>query len=124
MKTAWLIDDDQEMSTAIGLMLKVLGFETRAFLGAPSAGKALLEGPQPDLILLDINMPKVSGKDFLEFLRLRDEYQHLPVVMLSSEYTDVQISEVLDMGADAYVSKPVSTEELGAAIEQAMAKRA
>ena len=123
MKTAWLVDDDQEMSTAVGLMLKMLGFQTRAFLSAPAAGKALLEGPQPDLILLDINMPKVSGKDFLEFLRLRDEYKHLPVVMLSSEFTDVQISEVLDLGANAYVSKPVSTEELEAAIAQAFASR-
>lgn len=124
MKTAWLVDDDQEMSTAVGLMLKMLGFQTRAFLSAPSAGKALLQDPPPDLILLDINMPKVSGKDFLEFLRLRDEYKHLPVVMLSSEFTDVQISEVLDLGADAYVSKPVSTEELEDAIEQAFARRA
>lgn len=120
MKIAWLIDDDEEMSTAVGLMLQVIGFQTRAFLDAPSAGKALLQDEHPDLILLDINMPKVSGKDFLEFLRSRDEYKGLPVVMLTSEFSDVQMGEFLDLGADGYVVKPVSMGELEKAVDQAL----
>lgn len=123
MKTAWLVDDDEEMATAVGLMFKLLGYSTRSFLNAPSAANALLGGLRPDLILLDINMPQVSGKDFLEFVRRRPEFNQLPVLMLSSEFADVQIAEFLKLGADGYVTKPVSLEELESAVDRALENR-
>lgn len=123
MKTAWLVDDDEEMVTAIGLMFKLLGYSTRSFLDATSAGAALLDGQRPDLILLDINMPQVSGKEFLEFVRQRPEFDQLPILMLSSEFADVQINEFLRQGADGYITKPVSMEELEVAISRADEKR-
>jgi two-component system chemotaxis response regulator CheY len=123
VKTAWLVDDDEEMATAVGLMFKLLGYSTRSFLNAPSAANALLGGLRPDLILLDINMPQVSGKDFLEFVRCRPEFSQLPVLMLSSEFADVQIAEFLKLGADGYVTKPVSLEELESAVDRALENR-
>lgn len=123
MKSAWLVDDDEEMATAVGLMFKMLGYSTRSFLDAPSAAAALLGRQCPDLILLDINMPQVSGKDFLEFVRQRPEFNSLPVLMLSSEFSDVKINELLKLGADGYVTKPVSMDELEAAIQKASEKR-
>ncbi len=120
MKIAWLVDDDEEMATAVGLMCKLLDFKVRSFLDAPSAARALLDEAAPDLILLDINMPQVSGKDFLEFVRQRPEFKGLPVVMLSSEFADVQIDELLKLGADGYVTKPVSMDELEAAVGKAL----
>ena len=124
MKEAWLIDDDEEMSTAVGLMLKMLDYSIRSFLTAPEAARALLKGEMPALVLLDINMPQVSGEDFLEFVRLRNAFDELPIVMISSEFTDVNVDKYLTMGADAYVFKPVSVDELEKAIHQAVAKRA
>ncbi|MEX1071713.1 MAG: response regulator [Anaerolineales bacterium] len=124
MKQAWLVDDDEEMAAAVSLMIKVLGYSPRSFLAAPDAGRALLSGERPDLILLDLNMPQVSGKDFLEFVRSRAEFDQLPIVMLSSEFSDKHVNELLDIGADAYVSKPVSIEELESAIGKAVNKRA
>ncbi|MBE3037462.1 MAG: response regulator [Chloroflexi bacterium] len=53
-------------------------------LGAPAA-QTLLDGGRPDLFILDINMPGVSGIDFLEFLRRRKDLKNIPVVMLSTE---------------------------------------
>ncbi len=123
MKSAWLVDDDEEMATAVSLMFKLLGYGTKSFLDAPSAAAALLGGQRPDLILLDINMPQVSGKDFLEFVRQRKEFDSLPVLMLSSEFSDVKINELLKLGADGYVTKPVSMDELDQAIKQASEKR-
>jgi CheY-like chemotaxis protein len=58
----------------------------------------------------------------LEFVRRRPEWKDLPVVMLSSEATDVQIDEALRLGADAYITKPVSVDELETAIATAMKK--
>jgi len=124
MKLAWLVDDDEEMAIAVSLMVKMLGYSTRSFLTAPDAARALLNGERPELILLDLNMPQVSGKDFLEFVRLRAEFDHLPIVMVSSEFADKQVDELLSLGADGYIFKPVSMDELEAAIEEAVSKRA
>ncbi|MCE7921306.1 MAG: response regulator [Chloroflexi bacterium CFX1] len=67
-------------------------------------------------------MPEVSGLDMLEFLRLRPEGKHLPVVMLSSEATDVMVDKAMRLGADGYVMKPVTIEELERAMAQAFYK--
>jgi len=122
-KTIWLVDDDEEMLRAVNLMLQMLDFETRFFLRALPAAKALLAGGKPDVLLLDINMPEVSGLDMLEFVRLRTELNNLPVIMLSTEAADVTVDKAMSLGADGYVTKPVMIDELGAEISQAMKKR-
>jgi len=67
-------------------------------------------------------MPEVSGIDFLEFLRMRDDLKEIPVVMLSSETTDIQVDEAMRIGANAFVFKPVTLEELEEAIRIALPK--
>lgn len=120
MRKVWIIDDDDEMSHAINLMLQLLEFSVEIHRDARSAARCLIEESNPDLILLDINMPEISGIDFLEFLRMRNEFRHIPVVMLSSETTDVQVDEAMDLGADGFIFKPVTIEELEAAINKAL----
>ncbi len=120
MKLVWIVDDDEEMIRAVQLMLRLLDYETRYFLGARPAARELLSGKRPDLFILDINMPEVSGLDMLEFLRRRKDFQEIPVVMLSTEAADVLIDRALALGADAYVTKPVATDELKAALEKAL----
>ena len=73
MKKIWIVDDDEEMIQAVQLMLKLLNCDVTGHLNARLAAQALLAGGQPDLMLLDINMPEVSGLDMLEFLRKSDE---------------------------------------------------
>ncbi|HET9914345.1 MAG TPA: response regulator [Anaerolineales bacterium] len=112
MKQVWIVDDDEEMSNAIGLMLKMLNCEVMTFKSARSAAQRLLTGKTPDLMILDISMPEVSGLDLLEFLRRRKEWKELPILMLSSEAADDMVDQALQMGADSYLSKPVTIEEL------------
>jgi len=119
MKKIWIVDDDEEMARAVTLMLKLLNCEVRHFLNARLAAKAVLEGNRPELFILDINMPEVNGIMMLEFLRQRPEVKNLPVIMLSSEATDLQIDEAINKGADAYVTKPVTLEELEHAMNTA-----
>jgi len=116
VKAAWIVDDDEEMSHAVKLMLQLLEFEVSTFPNARSAGQALLAGRRPDLLVLDINMPEVTGIDFLEFVRSRAEFKHLPVVMLSTETADQQVDEALRLGANEFVFKPVTIEELERAV--------
>lgn len=122
-KQIWVVDDDEEMSRAVRLMVKLLDGETTAFFNARSAAQAVLDGRRPDLFILDINMPEVTGLDLLEFLRRRETTKNLPVVMLSTEASDVMIDRAKSLGADAYVSKPVTIEELERAMAEAFAKR-
>jgi two-component system chemotaxis response regulator CheY len=119
MKQVWIVDDDEEMGRAVSLMLKLLDCETRYFFHPRLAARALLDGGHPDLMVLDINMPEVSGLDMLEFVRRRREWKHLPVIMLSSEAADVMVDKAMQMGADGYVMKPVTIEELEKVMSQA-----
>jgi two-component system chemotaxis response regulator CheY len=83
----------------------------------------LLTGKSPDLLVLDVNMPEVSGLDFLEFLRRRKEWKKLPIIMLSSEAADSTVDKAMHMGADVYLIKPVTIEELENAMATVLQKR-
>ena len=112
MKTIWIVDDEYEVANSVRLFLDLLGYGCQIFNSARSAAQELLKGKRPDAILLDINMPQVSGLEFLQFLRSKQQWTKVPVVMLSSEDAEVQIDQALKMGANAYLTKPVTIEEL------------
>ncbi len=117
----WHVDDDEEMLRAMDMMLQMLSYKTRYFLHPRPASAALLQAKKlPDALLLDINMPEVSGLDMLEFVRRHNKLKNIPTVILSTEASDVTVDEALALGADAYVTKPVLIEELEAAIRQAI----
>ena len=118
MNQVWMVDDDEEMSRAVGLMLRLLDCKTRFFSNSRQAAQTLLAGETPDLLFLDVNMPEVSGLDLLEFIRRRPAWNQLPIVMFSAEGTDADIDKAKSLGANAYLVKPVSFEELEIAIRQ------
>jgi CheY-like chemotaxis protein len=122
MKQVWVVDDDEEMSEAIGLMLKVLDCEVTLFHSARAVAQKLLTSQPPHLLILDINMPEVSGLDLLEFLRRRPKWKELPIVILSSETDDGVVEKAFQLGADAYVRKPATLEELEQAMETSIHK--
>ena len=122
MRNIWVVDDDEEMSRAIGLMLKLLDCEVTTFFNVRSAARSVVSGKKPDLLILDLNMPEISGLDMIEFLRRRPDSKHLPIVMLSSEAADVIVDKALALGADSYVMKPVTIEELEKAMASAFYK--
>jgi two-component system chemotaxis response regulator CheY len=122
MKQIWIVDDDDEMNNAIGLMVKMLNCEVMTFKSARSAAQKLLTGKTPEVLILDINMPEVSGLDMLEFLRRRKEWKELPIIMLSSEAADNMVDQAMQMGADSYLVKPVTIEELEKSMAIALQK--
>jgi DNA-binding response OmpR family regulator len=122
MKDIWVVDDDEEMSYAVGLMLKLLDCRVTTFYNVRSAAQNIVGGKKPELLILDINMPEISGLDMVEFLRRRADTKELPIVMLSSEATDLIVDRALELGADSYVMKPVTVEELEKAMDAAFFK--
>jgi DNA-binding response OmpR family regulator len=123
MNQVWLVDDDAEMSQAVALMLSLLDCKARIFSRSRQAAKALLAGGCPELLFLDVNMPEVTGLDLLEFIRHRHDWQKLPIWMLSAEGTDADIDRAMSLGANGYLIKPVSFEELEKAVRQVMPKK-
>lgn len=122
MRNIWTVDDDEEMSRAIGLMLQMLDCDVTAFNNVRAAAQMFASGRKPDLLILDINMPEVTGLDMVEFLRRRPDTKDLPIVMLSSEAGDTMVDKALELGADSYVMKPVTIEELDKAMAAAFYK--
>ncbi len=123
MRNVWLVDDDEEMAQAVSLMLSLMDCQIQTYRDARTAARTLLAGECPDLLLLDINMPEVSGLDLLEFIRRRQTWQKMPILILSTEANDAQVDRALDLGADGYLVKPVTIDELEEAIKYALEHR-
>lgn len=66
------------------------------------------QSPRPDLILLDLNMPKVSGRQVLERLKEYPELDHIPVVVLTTSSQEEDILRSYDLGCNSYITKPVN----------------
>ncbi len=122
-KIAWSVDDDNNLREALCMMLNLIGYETRAFSGARKAAAALMAGDRPDILFLDINMPEVSGIEFLKIIRGKSIWDDIPVLIASSESAEIQVEVAIRLGADGYVFKPVNFEELQLAIDSAVKRR-
>jgi CheY-like chemotaxis protein len=79
------------------------GEEALAFIPRWEAGEAL-----PAVILLDINLPKVSGLEVLRQLKAHERFRRIPVVMLTSSREDRALTTAYDLGVNSYIEKPVS----------------
>ena len=78
------------------------------YLAASKAGG--VECPKPDLILLDLNMPGIGGKEFLKRIKADDEFDTIPVVILTTSDSDQDILESYKLHASGYVKKPVTLD--------------
>lgn len=121
--TAWIADDDAEIRSAMALMMRLLGYELRGFKDVRSLAAYMSHGDRPDILFLDINMPEVSGLDFLSVLRTRPEYSNLPILIISSEGQEQNVEKVIRLGGDGFVFKPIIFEELESAINIAVKRR-
>lgn len=74
--------------------------------------------PFPDLILLDINMPVMDGRETLKAIRDDGQLHTIPVIMLTTSNNDQDVEESYNMGANAFVSKPVSQDDFVKAVVQ------
>ena len=104
MANITLIDDDENIVASVSLALENHGHAVTAFYDGVS-GLAALESDPPDLVILDVKMPRMDGMEVLRRLRQTSE---LPVIMLTSK--DEEIDEILgfNLGADDYIHKPFS----------------
>ncbi len=115
-----LVEDEEKLARFVELELKHEGYQVdKAFDGRDGLEKA--EGGNYELILLDIMLPGLNGLEVLR--RLRKEENAVPVIMLTARDAVMDKVTGLDMGADDYITKPFSIEELLARIRAALRKQ-
>ena len=113
----YIIEDEESISKLIKLYLTKEQMEVKTFLNAEDALKDLNEGYRPNLIILDLNLPGMSGFEFLEELQKQFSKDLPSVMILSARDTDEDIIKGLGYGADEFVTKPFSPGVLVARVK-------
>ncbi|HLR25044.1 MAG TPA: response regulator transcription factor [Fodinibius sp.] len=110
-KTILVVDDEQDLLDLIEYNLKKEGFNVlKAEDG--QEGIEVTQKYRPDLILLDIMMPKMNGLEVVECLRNDDKLSHTPVIFLTARGDEKTEIKGLNKGGDDYITKPISTKKL------------
>ncbi len=110
-KTVLLVDDEPNIVLSLEFLMKRAGYEVRVASDGDAAMDSIKNNP-PDLILLDINMAKRDGFEVCQLIRTNPAWRDIRVIMLTAKGRDVEREKGLAMGADDYITKPFSTQEV------------
>ncbi|GAB4220465.1 MAG: response regulator transcription factor [Acidobacteriota bacterium] len=121
MHTVMVVDDDPDILDLVSFNLSRAGF------GCVSAADGIqawdtLQRRTPDLVVLDLMLPGVSGLDLLRRLKVHESFQRIPVVVLSARGEEVDRVLGLELGADDYVTKPFSVRELVLRVQRVLSR--
>jgi len=111
-----IVDDEPNIVISLEFLMKKEGFDI-AIAGDGEEALAKVASFKPDLLLLDVMMPKKSGFEVCEALRADPALAGLLIVMLTAKGRDTEVAKGLAIGADAYVTKPFSTKDLVAKVK-------
>lgn len=121
-KTVLIIEDEADAAELFAEMMRVSGF--RVFKTSSSAPAIeMMAAQKPDVVLLDIMMPGVSGLDILRQMREDPLLAEIPVVIVSAKGMPADIQHGMEAGASTYLTKPVGFLELKEAVERALQSR-
>jgi DNA-binding response OmpR family regulator len=112
-----IVDDEKDIVETLAFMLKQKGFETiTAYDG--EEGLKLAKEENPDLIILDVMMPKINGYKICRLLKFDSKYKNIPIIMVTArgQAQDVAIGE--ETGADEYITKPFEFNDLFECIDK------
>lgn len=121
-KTVLIIEDEEDAAELFAEMMRVSGFRVlKTSNSTPAIG--MMSSEKPDVIILDIMMPEISGLDILRQMRRNPELAGIPVVVVSAKSMPADIREGMEAGASTYLTKPVGFLELREAVERALVSR-
>jgi len=124
-KCALIIEDDPDIAETVRYNLASEGFETRvALTGEEGLSFALDPDNSPNLIVLDLMLPGMSGMDLCRRLRRETQTRRTPIIMLTAKASEADRVAGLDIGADDYIAKPFSVRELLARVRAVLRRAA
>jgi two-component system, OmpR family, alkaline phosphatase synthesis response regulator PhoP len=117
MRSVLIVDDEPNIVLSLQFLMKKAGFDVRT---ARDGEEALTEIARaaPDLVLLDVMMPKRDGFDVCQTVRANPAWQGIRIVLLTAKGRDVEREKGLALGADDYVTKPFSTRDVLERVEK------
>ncbi|MBI5946370.1 MAG: response regulator [Chloroflexi bacterium] len=120
-KTVMIIEDEPDAAELFAEMMRINGYRViKVVSNAPSM--SMLSKEKPDVVLLDIMMPDVSGLDILGYMRREADLVNIPVIVVSAKSMPGDIKVGLEAGASIYLTKPVGFLDLKQAVEQVLQK--
>ena len=115
-KTVLIVDDERNIMISLRHLMSKAGYEV-LYAADGEEALALAESAAPDLILLDVMIPKRDGYDVCQSIRAMPALEKTRIIMLTAKGLEVEMEKGLALGADAYLTKPFSTKELVATVQ-------
>ena len=115
-------DDDPDILALVSFRLQKAGYEILEARTGEEAVRVALDR-LPDLAILDVMMPLVDGYEATRRLRQHEETRRMPVILLTARVQEEDIARGFDAGADDYVKKPFSPQELGSRVQAVLGRR-
>jgi DNA-binding response OmpR family regulator len=116
-KRILVVDDEPNIVISLEFLMKREGFAVEIAADGEAALEALA-GSAPDLVILDVMLPKMNGFEVCQQIRANPRWRGIRILMLTARGRDREIAKGLGLGADAYVTKPFSTRDLVAQVKQ------
>ena len=122
-KTVLIVEDEEDAAELFAEMMRVSGFRVlKTSSSAPAI--SIMNAEKPDVVILDIMMPEVSGLDILRQMRIDPGLSSIPVVVVSAKSMPADIKNGMEAGASTYITKPVGFLDLKEAVERAISGKA
>jgi len=118
-KRVLIVDDEPNIVISLEFLMKREGFRVSVAADGEAALRAVEESP-PDLVLLDIMLPKKNGFEVCQAIRANPAWESVRIIMLTAKGRDTEVAKGIALGADAYMTKPFSTKDLVAQVRQVL----
>ena len=119
-KRVLIADDEPNIVVSLEFLMKREGHQVSVARDGAAALEAIRRD-RPDLVLLDVMMPRLSGFEVCQSVRADEALAGVKILMLTAKGRDTDLAQGLGVGADAYMTKPFSTKELAAKVRQMLA---
>lgn len=119
--TILIVDDSTTNVVLLEAILDEKGYNIATALNAKEA-YSIISKQAPDLILLDLLMPKISGFDFLEQIRKNEKTRHTPVIIVSALTDEENVNKIMALGAIDFVKKPIDLQYLVEKVETVLSQ--
>jgi DNA-binding response OmpR family regulator len=117
-----IADDDPDILALVSFRLERTGYEVvQARNGEEAVQVALAR--RPDLAVIDVMMPRIDGYEATRQLRQHEETSRMPIILLTARVQEEDIARGFDAGADDYVKKPFSPQELSSRVQAVLGRR-
>ena len=107
-------EDEDGVRQMVALALRSIGYRAELYADGAAAAAAFDAGTRPDVVLLDVRMPRMSGVELVRYLRAHPDGADVPVVAMSAYSDELQAREMAEAGATAFLAKPFTLDELRA----------